>query len=425
MQLLRLILLSLNRQKHRSILIIIQLIFGFSSLIIAFNGISNMLQHRDDIKRLANLNTIHTYINNYIDQGVEIKVLKDVYSVLKKDSRVAYIGRFETSQFPLNTTNFEGIDKIKYPVTYKGAEIEIWANLVAVNKDMLKMVNFKMNSGDTSELIEAENTTNDTIPAVVGANLKYENPIGSVREIPCFQTDKNNPNKVITKIKRIKIVGVLDSKMAFWKGGQSTISDWLSPDGNIVIIPMLEECESSLAYSANSLVQLKNPKDKESYVKFIKEVYTKNELTGDTFNLNDELISYYNSNKVFVLSTLTFAILILTLSLFGLIGVVLSSIVRRKREFGIRYAIGSTPKNIAYIIAGEIFFIYLFANLISTIFIWIISNISLQKTLISINMRSILLSVGTTALFMIPAIAIPIFKIINTKPIDLINERSA
>lgn len=420
MELLRMIILSLYKHKKRITLVLIQMIVGFSALIIAFNGIANVLQHKKDINTLANTSTIHPYV---ITESQNINVVKSIYNSIKADNRVKAVGIFESHEFPLNGSDFEEIVGMNNPIIYKNKDEEVWANLVMANNDLLKMINFKVKSGDVKELIEVHKNSDDVLPAIIGASLAANNPVGSIREIPYYKISEKDTTKVEVILKKIKIVGVLDSKMPFWSSGSTQISDSLLKDGKLIITPMINDSDNYLAYARNCLVQLNNANDNSNFIEFIKQIYTTNNLVGDAQELNSELNAYFDRTKVFIFSSFLFAILILTLSSFGLIGVTLSEIVRRKQEFGVRYAIGSTPKYLAYLICGEIFVVYMVSNFISIVMISLISSLLLKETPISFNVISILFAIVVTALFMILATIIPLYKIINTKPVDLINER--
>lgn len=421
MEILRLIIISLFKHKKRMILIVIQLFLGISSLLIAFNGIGSSLQHRSDIKSLAKLDTIHPYLNNPFSELNNVSTLKKIYNTFKNDSRVSTIGKFENNHFPLNMTSFDGSINLIKPVTFKSNEKNPLADLIIADKQILKMARFKLKSGSISKLITWNNNSKEPIPVIIGASLENSNPIGCTRELPYFILDKNNTDKVI--IKKIKVVGIMDSKMYFWSGGQSSISDNLLDNGRIVIMPNFTDTNDCLTYATNILIQLKNPNNNENFIEFIKSTYSKHNIYSNAETLSEELNSYYDRNKVFILSSLLFASLTLILSSFGVIGVVLSSILRRKKEFGIRYAIGSTPKSITTLVVGEIFVLYLFSYFISTIFIEILSKTLLKQTPLKLNIASIFFALGSTVFFMILATLVPLYKITKTKPVDLINER--
>nr|WP_307906180.1 FtsX-like permease family protein [Clostridium botulinum] len=93
----------------------------------------------------------------------------------------------------------------------------------------------------------------------------------------------------------------------------------------------------------------------------------------------------YNRSKPWIVLTLTFSFLLSVLSFIGFIGILISYITFRKREYGIRFALGSTNKELSRLVCGEISLSLIITNFISIIIIVIINNIS------QMNLKSLLI----------------------------------
>ncbi|WP_242844660.1 ABC transporter permease [Clostridium novyi] len=91
----------------------------------------------------------------------------------------------------------------------------------------------------------------------------------------------------------------------------------------------------------------------------------------------------YNRSKPWIIMTLTFSFLLAVLSFVGFIGILISYITFRRREYGIRFALGSTSKELSRLVCGEISLSLIITNFISVIII-IIINIMLQMNLKSL-----------------------------------------
>lgn len=118
-----------------------------------------------------------------------------------------------------------------------------------------------------------------------------------------------------------------------------------------------------------------------------------------------------------MLFSLGFSIIILILCSFGIVAIVLSSILKRKIEFGIRYSIGASPKNIMTLIIGEILLMFILGDIIGTILTYVISiNIDTVK----IGCLTIFPTTLIMFIFSFLSSLIPAIKIINMEPIKLI-----
>jgi len=115
-----------------------------------------------------------------------------------------------------------------------------------------------------------------------------------------------------------------------------------------------------------------------------------------------------------------YGVIILILSSFGIISTILFSILKRKREFGVRIAVGASKKDIAKMITGEIAALFIISQVLSILIALLISNGS--KTLI-LNWESIGKCLLVTLVLGIISIIPALIRVFKMKPVELIHER--
>ena len=115
-----------------------------------------------------------------------------------------------------------------------------------------------------------------------------------------------------------------------------------------------------------------------------------------------------------------YGVIILILSSFGIISTILFSILKRKREFGVRIAVGASKKDIAKMITGEIAALFIISQVLSILIALLISNGS--KTLI-LNLESIGLCLLIILVLDIISIIPALIRVFKMKPVELIHER--
>jgi putative ABC transport system permease protein len=290
-------------------------------------------------------------------------------------------------------------------------------NITGIDKELLKIYNFKLNnSKNLKELVESSDKT-EYLQAIVGKNIAKQLPAGSTKTV-CFT--------YVDDLVRFKIknVGIINSNTAFWNtvGNSSVISDNIQKlDDSIIVV--LPEGNNSLYLNTidkNFLIKLKNINDKNKYVSFVQRKFSKHKLVGSIHDIDYEIDNYKKRNQIPIFFSLGFSFLILILASFGLTGVILSSILRRRTEFGIRYALGATPKTLSYLIIGETMFLFLIGNVLGIVFSTLISIAIKQITL---GPFAILASTITMFIFAFISSLIPAIQITRTEPIKLIYKR--
>jgi putative ABC transport system permease protein len=390
------IIKSHTKQKNKSILILIQLFIASFSICIGLGLLEFNISHITQVKSVFSLNTLCMNIN-IATKGETLSkeqktMLENLYKHIKNDNRVSSIGSYD-------------IGYIKSDTSDRPDELYRNVKVIAIDNDLMDLFNNSKNIGTIKDY------KNKSIPVLVGKNVKNIIPIGSSKIIKLNSGNKEYPVTVDGVIKK--------HTFSLTSGFGNTISKYIEePDDNIIVV--LPKDEPSL-FKNQLLINLKNNFDDDSFKKDLNETLNKYNMTGSIHNINDELNIYINRNKIPIMACIGISLILLILSSFGLLGVILSSIIRRKIEFGIRYSIGATPKNIMQLIVGEILFLFLVGNFLGIMLALIIS---LFSSGIKIGMITIFTSTVIMLIFCFLASLMPAIKIVRIEPVKLINKGS-
>lgn len=390
------IIKSHTKQKNKSILILIQLFIASFSICIGLGLLEFNISHITQVKSVFSLDTLCMNINisakgESLSKEQKI-MLENLYKYIKNDNRVSSIGSYDTGYIKSETSD-------RPDNLYRNVKI------IAIDNDLMNLFNNSKNIGTTKDY------ENKSIPVLVGKKVENIIPIGSSKSIILNSGNKEYP---------VTVNGVIKKHTFFLTSGFGYIvSKYIEkPDDNIIVV--LPKDEPSL-FKNQLLINLKNNFDEASFKKDLNETLNKYNMTGSVHNINDELNLYINRNKIPIMSCIGISVILLILSSFGLIGVILSSIIRRKIEFGIRYSIGATPKNIMQLIVGEILFLFIVGNFLGIMLALIIS---LFSSGIKIGMITIFASTVIMLIFCFLASLMPAIKIIRIEPVKLINKGS-
>lgn len=397
---LNMILKSILKQGSRTFLIILQLVIGLTTLSIGLGMIEGTQRLINDVKELSPQNMLHIgmYVKNrdlYTEQhqafeSIDSKFLLKLYSDMKNDNRITNLGTFIVKQ-GMNSNGLEIME-------------------ISIDVNYLKMCEFKVVRGRKLSVNDFSEKSDDKIPVLISKELSEAFPLGSTY------------NQVY------RVVGILPANTKFWGGSSTLLSSNLINSNNIIIIPLKEnqfdKDDIKTRVFQNMLFQVKDVSQKIEVSTYIlqrmKGEINKVGLDVKITDLSTEIADIKRRNEFQTEFSLIFAVLILILSSFGLIGVTLASIARRRSEFGMRYALGSTPGFLVALICGEIAFLY-FISIIIAIFISIVSQSLFKAMLIEIGITTIIKAVGITLLLSVLSCFLPVLKIIKTKPVELIS----
>lgn len=402
---------SILKQGKRPVLIVIQLLVAFICLIIGLGMVQATQRDIHAIRKITPPNMVHlaTFMTDKAntkdvsDDSISIDNLKVFYNTLKENNAVGSIGSF------VNDTVIAVNNNIKTN--------REWINIIYMDDSLIKMSNLKVSEGKDIKYINEESA--NSIPVWIGSELAKENPIGTMIKVTINGDVK----------KQLVIAGILEKGIKFWNGNGTFLSNSLINMDYSMIAPMQKEQDSGEAFTArilrNTVIQLKDISKKSNFNSFVQKNAQK-ELnnSGFTFKVIDSQMEeeqIIEKNKVQTVFIIALAIMLLVLSSFGLLGVILASILRRKRELGVRYAIGSTPKHLALLVFGEIVLLYVFSGVIALILSFIMSAFFSENLPIDINPLTILYTFGVVLIFSLATALMPIISVLRLEPVEMIN----
>lgn len=413
---IKLILQSFRKQGTRSILIFIQFLVGFIALSVAISLIEGTYSQTEEMKKLAPTDTVHVGITEGMHFTTATKEEEEVYQLLQDNPLVANVATYLVEQIEFFELRID-----QEPIDIHNADFEnINTNVAFVDASFIEMFPFSVTKGRSLSVEDVSDDVQSEIPILVGHDLAKDFPIGSILNSGIAD------DRIMTVIpKQFIVVGVLPRNMIFWKGNSTSLDKRsLLRDDSLIVAPMQVEQNYGFGFKArinyNNLITLHDPKKTVEFQALLTEQIFELGQVSDVKTIAEEIERIKIADEIVLLFTLTFSSLILILSSFGLLGVILASIVRRQREFGIRYALGSTRSSLAFLVVGEMLLLLLlsswFALLITKLFsITLLKNLLLAPGIItftSVFVISLLLS--------LVASLIPLKRMLALQPVELI-----
>lgn len=409
MELLIMVKQTISKQGKKRILIILQLFIAFICLSLGIGMLQNTNKDIKDVKKIAPENMLHiaTYLANVsskedVDQTKTDEIdIENIYKSIKKNNNVSNVGTFLVNNIIPSNSNIN-INEESIPV-------------ISIDSDFLKFSTFNVVQGRNLNENDMEN--NDKIPVIIGNKLSKAIHIGSIIKSNIYNYEKE-----------MIVVGILPQKMRFWGGGGSFLSNSLINLDYGIIAPIQNEQNSSDTFATrvlrNTVIQLKDVTKKDDFINYVEQNLNENVTKYGYYlkvkDLESEINQIYLRNKVVIYSSISLALIILILSTFGLIGVIMTSIVQRKKEFGIRYAIGATPKHLASLILLETFFLYVTASIFGLIFMTLLKLIIYNDSILYFDYFTFLFTFGVLFINATVSALFPAVYIVNMRPVKLI-----
>lgn len=415
---------SLSKRKLSSILFIVQLsitIFILNSSILQIKANS---YQEDQIKKYLNLDmntTMHLSLYN-VTQSEDF-----LYKFLLFEEFINTLNGISSfGGYDLTNTSFKEIQNNerfldKRRELTKGSFKEKYPSAVELFKmdlGVYQLAKLEIVQGRNFEDSDFE-TDQEFTPIVIGND--YSQIIGLNQVI----TDSN------TGI-QYKVIGFIGNNSR-WFNDQDFIGNMLISLHDKFIVPYSlaekKSLDNILAKSGALFYTVNNEFDKENINMIIENKARELNLGAESKTIEEELSLYKQNNREIIFSNLFISAFLGFMSVFGLITVSLSTVLARKREFGIRMITGADKSYLKFLIIEEIFIIIAISALFSSLAIWIMNQLALQKMIkngeildpmknisLEIILISLLIVIGITLLSSI----IPVQKINSLKPVEMI-----
>ncbi|MCL2323361.1 MAG: ABC transporter permease [Oscillospiraceae bacterium] len=385
---MRYVFKSLFAKKWFVIFTIIQMAVGFILLnnalligksIINRNGILTSL-----IGNIGNTNMVHlsNYSSGETRKTDELKgKLLELIDYIKNSKDIEKVGSFKNDSIliaqddiynPPKDMEVELLDENKVMVKY------ISLPAIFIDDGMYNMVNINISKGRGFNKDDYDLDVAAEIPVIIGENLsKYYN----IGDVIVEKTDA--PSRYLTKY---KVVGILNKGQMFFAGDSNFSS--IKNMENALLIPFSKEDNSLddyfIRYGVNCSYRVKGDADVTQVMNDFDKKSSDLNLTLKSIKYSDDMkeINGVSNGGIFYNAFLAF--MLTFFSLLGIVSSILLSVLKNRREYGIRMAIGAKPNDISRGIVIEIIAMFIIAiiivNLLMIIFPQVLAVQITQKS---------------------------------------------
>lgn len=399
------ILKSIKKNKLRNLAIVVQLIFG---IVILSNSLANYKHYISTREKAESASSRNVYEVSVIEKerGNNVGLtrnhsgipdakdqLSTLYKIAQESKMVEKIG-FEG--FGCNSCEYTDEEENEGKFILKSKIKTI--GIVDYSKELTEMYNFKMKSGMNFSQYYKLRKGEDVSPMLISPQLSKDNPIGSIVKLPRGG-------------QKYKVIGVLDNSCPLLSELYNMGTLDKPNKGYFCVIGSLISNQKTHIYiklkDGVSKGEGKNDFDKKLGEKFQTQFFGLDDM-AETVTLP----APYEARYIF------YGIIILVLASFGIINTVLSTILKRKKEFGTRIAVGATKAQIEKLVIGEFIIFFAFSAVIGLIIAKLISG---QQAVWDFSVIGI--SIGTVFLILVISMIPAYFRMRKMNPVDLVHGR--
>lgn len=420
----KLITKSLFKRKLESLLIILELTITMVFLVHSFIQIRAYSYNEDMIKKYLNNDpnkVIHVSLLYFNQSDIFVNNFMELEKFINEIPHVKGFGgyHFLGTSFPELKENKEFIN-LKKSIT-KGTIYEQnpeRTSLLRIDKGVYNLISLNVIKGNNFTE-RSFDETQEVLPLLAGS--KYLN----VLDMGQIITDSFTGAKY-------KIIGFIDNNSVWFKG-HSYYSEMMvnlddkfigpfAPSDKTNALPLMAKAESFFCIVDDS-------KNLETVSHIINAKANSLNLKVSTVSISNDLKNYKASNREIFRFNLFIGGFLAIMSLFSVISLTISSILNRKREFGIRIMAGASPSYIKLWVAFEILILMTISSIISILYVLY----DVLKTVQDNNFRSvlsnprysftpniILIIILSVLMLSILAAIIPVLKINKLQPKELI-----
>lgn len=393
------------KNKFSSIIIVIQLTIAFLTFILG------VILINDTVSKLMNFNKV---FNEKATICVKQQSTADIYN-LDEESEKNLNGYYEKLSNDYNIAKFgiSGFGKANYSELtdldfISGGKEKGFTNIIYMDINFYKYFNnINLVKGRTFIEDDFKINEDDIIPIIISKDLEEYIKFGEIY------------------LEKYKVIGVMTDNNNLYYNGNGTVYSGVTQKKNTIIEPinykdLSNKKQIAFAIMQETIITLKDESLVEDYIyKLNKDLSNISEVPLEVNKIDVYKDEYINTIKGGIIATVSISFLLLTFSFFGIMGIILTSIIRRKKEFGIKLALGWTFKDICYQVISEIFLLsgvsFLFSNLGSIIFIYGDDNFRF-------NIYVYFIALIFTFIFSVIYTFIPISRIKSMNIVDLIKD---
>lgn len=367
---------GLSKKIIFSFLTIIQFTIGLLCIFIALQNINDVNRSISSVNKYfskgnyyktdnsISLNELHSFDTTTINE--DMNTLIDIKNYLENNKNMEFLSVSSDVVFLKKEEALTETIVTYDPIDFQNTKY-IRTQGFCVNKNFLKYMEYSFLEGDINDF-EISNDNNYT-PVILGNIYKDKYKVGDLIESLDFGAD-SEPKKT-----NLKVIGILDDNNYVYEDGILAKGKSLK---NAIIYPYNENI--LLKDRTNERVQTIIRVGLSNYLSNSYVLLNDNEYANDINNhllsykfkfqlkdLNDSMDEYKNQIMHSIKPVIYTSGIIILFSIISITIVMLNSIIKDKKEFGINIMIGATMKDIRTRVLGQVFLLLGISILISTI----------------------------------------------------------
>lgn len=317
------------------------------------------------------------------------------------------------------------IDKYKSLQISSPKEFFQYTSKIIVNYDLVKDYNVKMGYGRWFEKLDF-NPKNNEIPIVLGSDYEKNIKVGQRFKKVVLTKDSSSMTPKTKEIEvEFVIIGIMEkNSMGSLLTKNNFIENYIYSDSLVLIptVPGIDDLSFGVAMNDMGVfVELNNIYDLDKVKGILNNEIKEIGLNVTAYPLFNEYTLIKNNFFKDYQNYLILGIILLTISVVGVICVTLGEVNKRKCEFGIKFAVGSTLNIICYELFIEMMILSSSSLIITYILLYFTSNNNLFNRLTSIN--QMIFNLTFIILLTIILSTLPIITIRKMKIVDMIRSK--
>lgn len=378
-----------TKHKFKKIQMCIQILISIICTLIFIGMTLNINNKLNEIKNLTSISNIKGdfYSNNSTDIN---KNMDTLIEEMKNQTN-----KFDFCQFS-NQSNIDGQTQLY------------------VDEQLIKNINFSVYKGRTLNNKDFSiNYNKECIPILISKKLESKYPLNS--EFKYKNTSFTNENNYLTGGATFKVIGILDDNSKFW------INDLILVDRlnyfDVIIFPTNFK---ALEYTTSTyFINIKG--DANSYNSFKKSMELKyNNIKFIDPSLKKAFIDKLNDKIIELIFIGMFTLVLLTLSLFGFISIIKSTILLRTKEIGVHYSLGASQTNVICFVLLEILLISSSCLLICYLCIFKLKDYFIINYELILDGNTFLISTIIIIIYILISIIDVAITLLKKEPIELL-----
>lgn len=416
--------LGLSKKYVFTLLTVIQLVACIVFLYMGLSTSNYIKTQTDKIKGIFNNKIIYTITKKQVttENDYSTEQLKAYYDYLKNnksfnlakiDYSSLYITRFNEA---LKFAPGKNLDKSILNHNFKGQQLSVIQSII-INKDFAEQFPLKINNGRYFSNKDFNTTKNAAMPVILGSSYSKIFKVGS--EFNYLKSDENGNETT----DRMEVIGFLDKDIYFAPRLNFETDESIQTFNDFIILPQDPNNTPFKETALHEITQdyiVLNDNGIKNKAKVENEIINTASKNGFNFGLRslqqglDKFIQDNQSNaELFNFA----AIIILIFTVGSIVTIMLQTILRRFKEFGVHLLQGAAISDIAKRIFYEILIFFIVAYIIS---LSIIINVLSKSVLLAFSSAVFIKLTAILALLVIGISVVPVIKILSFQVDELV-----